>query len=349
MPTSRAAPVLALVLSSLLPAPSSAQPSPPRAGAGATQGSAALTDPASALDPRPIPDAPALLDLRWAEARDGRVEPLHAWASVALFSGRARGGDATIVAPSLGLRFSLTEDLDVSAAWSLAYGVAHVAGSFDGGEGEEPYDADVERVEAANPTLAFSFSHAWGPFLLRAGLGTAIATAALAQAPTDAASAAARAASVVVTDAMLAMHAARDPWRFLPERLSFFVPITLALAADAVAGSLEAAAAWTIPVLGGTGDHEAALSLAAELAIVILPELRAGVRASVVGWNLGAQAPLRTARVQPAVEPWVRLIVGPAFVTLRATLDLGGDYGFGSADGGVWALHLGGGAALDRD
>nr|MDQ3035637.1 hypothetical protein [Myxococcota bacterium] len=156
-----------------------------------------------------------------------------------------------------------------------------------------------------------------------------------------------RAASIVVHDAMLAMHGARDPWRFLPERLAFFLPVALALERDGIAGALEVAAGWTIPVLGGTGDHEAAVQVAADLAVAILPELRAGLRASVVGWGLGEGA--RSPRVQPAIEPWLRAILGPAFVTVRATIDVGGDYGFGSADGGVWAIHVGGGAALERE
>lgn len=145
---------------------------------------------------------------------------------------------------------------------------------------------------------------------------------------------------------MLAMHGARDPWRLLPERLAFFVPVTVAFGGDLVAGSVEAAGGWTIPVLGGTGDHEAVVQLAGEIAVAILPELRAGLRASIVGWGLGEGA--RSPRFQPAFEPWLRAIVGPGFLTLRATLDVGGDYGFGSADGGVWAIHLGGGASLER-
>src|SRR5688500_17686237 len=65
-----------------------------------------------------------LLDQAWGEPETGRPLSLRGWASVALFGGRARGGDATLVSPSFGLRLAFTEELDVSASWALAYGLA---------------------------------------------------------------------------------------------------------------------------------------------------------------------------------------------------------------------------------
>jgi hypothetical protein len=52
--------------------------------------------------------------------------------------------------------------------------------------------------------------------------------------------------------------------------------------------------------------------------------------------------------MQPALEPWVRVRLGPAYGVLRATVDVGCDLGLGSA-APVWAVHLGGGAALERE
>ena len=286
-----------------------------------------------------------LLDQRWGDASDGRVEPLHAWASFGFFSGAARGGDALVVAPSLGLRLAFSEELDATVGWALGYGIASVRGAYDGGMGVEPFEGEVERVEAGNPTLTLSWAPRWQELALRVGVGFALPVAGLAQAPTDGPSAAQHAASRVVHEALIGMHGGRDPWRFLPERIAFFVPVRVAFGGDIVGGAVDAAGGVTLPVLGGAGDVEGVLQLTAELALAILPELRAGLRGSVTAWGLGGP----DERVQPALEPWARVIVGPAFATLRATLALGGDQGIGSENGSVWAIHLGGGAALERE
>lgn len=295
--------------------------------------------------PEPPPPGSPLLDQRWGDASDGRVEPLHAWASFGFFSGRARGGDALVIAPSMGVRLALSEEVDATASWALGYGIASVSGAYDGGMGLEPYAGDVERVEAGNPTLTFSWAPRWQELALRIGVGFALPVAALAQAATDGPSAAQRAASRVVHDALIAMHGGRDPWRFLPERISFFVPVRVAFGGEVVGGAIDAAGGFTLPVLGGGGDVEGVLQLAGEVAVAIVPELRAGLRGSVTAWGLGGAEE----RVQPALEPWVRLMLGPAFATLRATLALGGDQGLGSEAGSVWAIHVGGGGALERE
>ncbi|AKF10042.1 hypothetical protein [Sandaracinus amylolyticus] len=298
-------------------------------------------------DRPPVVRGTRLLDQRWGDAADGRVEPLLASASFAFFAGRVRGADTFAIAPSMGLRLALTDELDLSATWALAYGVTSVRGEFDGGDDEpEPYQGDVERVEPGNPTLTFSWAPRWESIALRVGLGFALPVAALAQAPTDAASAAQRDASEIVHDAMLGMYGGRDPWRFLPERIAFFLPARIAFGGDLVAGAVDAAGGFTLPVLGGAGDVEAVLQLAGEVAFSVVPELlRAGLRGSIAAWGLGGA----NERFQPALEPWVRVALGPAFATLRATLALGGDLGFGSADSELWAIHVGGGAALERE
>ncbi|UJR86534.1 hypothetical protein [Sandaracinus amylolyticus] len=315
-------------------------------------GGASLSPPPPRVEPlfedRPlVVRGTRLLDQRWGDAADGRVEPLHAYASFAFFAGRVHGSDTFAIAPSMGLRLALTPELDVSASWVLAYGVASVRGEFDGGDAEpEPYQGDVERVETGNPTLTFSWAPRWESIALRVGLGFALPVAALAQAPTDAASAAQRDASSIVHDAMLGMYGGRDPWRFLPERIAFFVPARIAFGNDLVAGAVDVAGGFTLPVLGGSGDVEAVLQIAGDVAFAVVPDLlRAGLRGSIAAWGLGGESE----RYQPALEPWVRLALGPAFATVRATFALGGDLGFGSGDSELWAIHVGGGAALDRE
>jgi hypothetical protein len=298
-----------------------------------------VPSPSSADDP-----PPAWVDLAWGEAEQGRAEALRAWASAAIFSGPLRGSNTTLVAPSLGLRLAMTDEISASANWAFAYGIANVAGVYEGASGSEPFNQAVERVEAGNPTLMFAWAPVFGDVTLRVGLGTAIPMAALSQAPSDVSSAAQRAASTAMHQAMLAMHGGRDAWRFLPERLAFFVPISLSFGTDIVAFMVEWAMGWTIPVLGGRGSHEAIVQGAGDVAVMILPELRAGIRGSVSAWGIGEGAP--DPRFQPSIEPWVRVLLGMGFLTVRGTINLGGSDGFGSADSAVWAIHLGGGISL---
>lgn len=286
----------------------------------------------------------ASLDGEWGDADGGRSDALAAWASAAVFGGPVAGSRATLVAPSLGVRLAIHDQFSASATWAFAYGVAQVGGMYEGAVGPEPYEQTLERFEAGNPSLTFAWTPVFGDVALRIGVGAAIPMAALAQAPTDVSSAAQRDASQVIHRAMIAMHGGRDVWRFLPERMAFFIPISVAFGNDTIAGRVEWAMAWTIPVLGGRGSHEAALQGAAELAWLILPELRAGLRFSVSAWGLGEGAP--DPRFQPSIEPWVRVLLGDGFLTARGTINLGGSDGFGSADSGTWAIHLGGGMML---
>lgn len=300
----------------------------------------------------------ALLDHRFGEARDGRSERLHAWASFAFFGGaiapaepiqslatRLDSGDAIVISPSIGARLALTRELDASFEWNAAYGATHVRGELDVDGRAEPFEGDREVFAGGNPVMQITFTHDWSILSLQVGVGAALPVAALAQAGFDAPSATDRAASVLVHELMLAMDGALDPWRFLPERLSFLVPVRIAIG-DRLGGAVEVAGGWTIPVLGSqTGSqHEGVLQVAGDLAYDILPELRAGVRGSVVAWRIGRpDGPVRT---QGAIEPWVRTTFGPIFATVRATLDVGGDYGLGTS-AGVWAIHVGGGGSLE--
>jgi hypothetical protein len=330
--------------------PSSA---PPPAESGAYLGEAVPEPPSEGDEAEPAPPLPRLFDLRLGEAGEGHGDPFHAWASFGFFSGRVSpGNEATVIAPSLGVRLAITEELDASLDWALAYGATRVAGTFmNGADVETPFDERVERVEAGNPTLGITFTHAWGDVLLQVGGGIAIPAAAITEARGALTGdderrqfAAERAASILVHDVMLAMNGGRDAWLYLPERLSFMIPVRVAFGSGVVLGAIEAAGAWTITVLGGTGGSEAALQLSGELAFDVLRELRAGARVSVAGWGLGGSRP----RAQPAIEPWLRVAIGPAFGMARVTIDAGGDYGFGSANGPIWAVHVGGGAALER-
>ncbi len=284
-------------------------------------------------------------DLAWGEAEQGRTQAVRAWASTAVFGGRVRGSRTTLIAPSVGLQLAVTDEISASASWAFAYGVAKVRGVYEGPSGAEPFHHEIERVEAGNPTLMLAWTPALGDVAFRIGLGTSIPMAALAHAPSDGPSAAQREASIAIHQAMLAMHGGRDAWRFLPERLAFFIPISVTFGADIVAFTIEWAMGWTIPVLGGRGNHEAVVQGAGDVAFMILPELRAGLRASVSAWGIGEGAP--EPRFQPSIEPWARVLLGAGFLTVRGTIDLGGADGFGSADSAVWAIHLGGGANFE--
>lgn len=323
---------------------------------GAGEGSSALGSSAEAEGEAYALPRAALLDHRFGEARDGRGERLHAWASLGVFGGTIRPGltslatqldsaDAFAIAPSAGARFAMTRELDVSLEWNVVYGSTTVRGVFDGDEAPEPFAAPRDAIESGNPVMQVAFTHDWSVLSLQVGLGAAFPVAALAQAASDVRTAADRAASLVVFELMTAMHGAVDPWRFFPERLSFVLPVRIAVG-DRLGGAVEVAGAWTIPVLGsGRGaQNEAALQVAGDVAYEILPELRIGVRGSIVAWRLGR--PDGPSRAQGALEPWIRATFGAGFATLRATLDLGGEYGLGTPNG-VWAIHLGAGAALD--
>jgi hypothetical protein len=298
-----------------------------------------------------------LQDLRLGEARDGRAPRLQGWASFAFFSGPTAGGSSLLVAPSFGARLALTEEIDAAFDWTVGYGAIHVVGEHRRAIGEpEPYDERVERVEAGNPTLALGWTRALGrDLVLRLGVGVALPVAAMTQAPTDARTAAVRAASEVAHETMLGMHGALDPWRFLPERLAFFVPLRIAFGGGAWIGALDAAGGWTVPVLGGSGGSEGVVQLGGEVGVAIAAQLRAGVRASIVGWRIGGPVTAAACRigeavprVQPALEPWMRVALGPAYGVLRATMDVGCDLGLGSATP-VWTIHIGGGAVIERD
>lgn len=305
----------------------------------------------------------ALLDHRFGEARDGRSERLHAWASFALGGGwlvypapmaslatELRAGEAIVISPSLGARFALTESIDASLEWNFAYAATRVNGAFTtmdaSGTHTEPFELGREALEAGNPVMQVAFTHDWSVLSIQVAPGVAFPVAAVSQAARDVPGAADRAASLFVHEWMLAMHGALDPWRFLPERLAIVVPVRIALG-DRIGGAIEVAGAWTIPVLGAQAGSrsEGALQIAGDVGVEILPELRAGLRGSIVGWRLGR--PDGPARMQGALEPWVRATFGAVHGVLRATLDLGGDYGLGTPSG-VWAIHIGGGGTIDH-
>jgi len=329
----------------------------PRARAQAPAASARLAPLANPASPAAVelaelpPEVGGVHDGLLAEPGDGRGAPFASWASVALFSGGLSDGPTTAFAPSFGLRLGVFEDLDVEAAWGLLQSVSSVRGVHDGGVGPEPYAGSVERVEAGNPTLSLRWAHAWTGVSLGLGVGFAVPVAALAQAPTDGPSAAARAASRLAHEVWLGMHGGLDAWRFLPERASFFVPMRLSFG-GAVGGAVEAAFAWAVPVLGAscpgsaTCGGEAGAQVAADVWFDAAPGFRVGLRGAVAAWQLGRVVDLRDdARVQPSLEPWVRAHFGPMFLVGRATLDVGGPQGL-EGPNGVWALHVGGGAAL---
>lgn len=261
-----------------------------------------------------------------------------AWISLGVFAGDVRNDAITIGTLDLGLRLAIASDARVSLDWGFAFGGTHVRGAYNGST-VEPYDARIGRIEARNADLRFE----WLPLLGRDvrfgfGVGVAVPVAATTRLPSDAASQADFDASSLVHEGFLAQNGGYRPWRYRPERVGVYVPLTLAIGlSDTAVLSIDAAAALGVRVLGGMGEEVLGdLLFGAEIGAEVASFLRVGARAQVAALALGTT----TSAAQPSVEGWARLELEPISVLVRATLGLGGPYGVGSDFVG-WGLHAG--------
>ena len=286
-------------------------------------------------------------DRRFGHPDHGGGETFAAWGSAAIFSGRLIGADVTAVTGDVGMRLGMLDgDGRMSLDWGFVYAITRVRGSFGMAGSEERYDRELERVEAGNPVLAFDWSHLFGPVRFGLGLGVAIPVAARSNVPGNVDAAAERQASEVAHATYAAMHGAWNPWRTFAERAAWIVPLHLALEADMVAILIEVAGAVTVPVLGGTRGIEGVMQAAVDASFAVAPWARVGARAQIVVFQIGASGSAGT-EAQPSVEAYGRFEFEPAFFTVRGVMDFAGPYGFGGAASGGWAIHLGGGAAVD--
>lgn len=294
----------------------------------------------------------------------GGAEPFAAWADVSFFSGPfgLSPNAYTVLGTRLGARMGIEREARFSVDWGFAYTFARVAGSIATATSTIEFDSELERVEAQNPLMTFE----WLPFVgrttrLSLGLTLAIPAAAVQRfgdrnqaGPTNPTDAATFEASRTLHGIWLAMNGAWAPYRYQPERVAVALPLGLAFDLGAVGLAFDGALAVSVPVLGGQGVIDGIAMLAAELhgrpvTFDGTNGLTLGLRASVVGYHLGAGSEVAADvqdDAQPSVEPWLRLDVRPAFLTLRGVLNLGGAYGLGT-ETGVWSIHVGGGLAVD--
>ncbi len=299
------------------------------------------------VDPLVGPDlAPGIADARLAEASDGIADIFAAWASERIFSGPTPSGSSFMLLTQVGLRFGIMRDAVARADWGFAYSSSHVSGLFaESTTMNVPFDAQVERVEAQNPTLQFEWAPVIGTTRFSFGLGVAAPTAAGENVPTDANLAAAYTATVLTHDLMLATAGGLAPWRYRRERMGLFVPISFLFPIDRITIALEGAAAISAPVIGAgpvpvTGDLQADVQIAGDL----IPELRLGARFGIAVLNIGANTAPGTI-VQPSATGYLRLRIDPGFLIASLVADVGGFYGLTST-GGVWSATIGGGVSI---
>jgi hypothetical protein len=307
--------------------------------------------------------SPMLESGRRGHLSTGGAEPLAAWADVSLFSGPIgpTPDSYTVLGTQLGLRMGIEREARLSVDWGFAYTLAHVAGSIATATRTIDYDAELERVEAQNPLLSFD----WLPFVgtnARVGLGLSLAIPAAAvqrfgdrnqAGPTNPTDAAIFVASRTLHGLWMAMNGAWAAYRYQPERLALAVPLSASFDLGSVGLAFDGTLGLSVPVLGGQGVVDGIAALAAEIwgqpATFGGGGLSLGLRASITGYHLGAGSGVPEEvrdGGQPAAEPWIRLDLRPAHLVLRAVVNLGGAYGVGT-ENGVWAVHLGGGIAVD--
>ncbi len=278
-------------------------------------------------------------DLRLGRDDDGIGRSGSVWVGTGIFGADVRNDSILLSHLDLGLTFGIGRDARVSLDWGVAFASTRVRGSYVSPTTNEPFDARLDRVEARNADLTFE----WLPFVstdvrVGVGLGVAIPVAAGTRLPSSAETQSLLDASTLVHEAYLASNGGWYPWRYRPERVGLYLPLTVAIALDPdTLLSFEGAGGLGFRVLGGMGQEiEGDLMLAADLGSAVLPELRLGLRASVAALALG----MPTAGVQPAVEPWLRIQLAPVSILVRGTLGLGGPYGLGSDFPG-WGAHAG--------
>ncbi len=324
--------------------------------------SAAAQDAGALAAPRADDDdtphrSPALADVRRGDPSLGVGSDFGAWADVGIFSGDyapSEGpGSFTLIGVDFGVWLGLGDEARLSVDWGVAYGLGYVVGSYPAMPDPLDFDATVERIEAGNPVISFD----WIPWIgdrarLRLGLLVAIPAAAI-QTYGDAIQAGPRTVEEAATfetsrrthDVWLATHGGWNAWRYLPERVSIAVPLSVLLDLGAVQLAFDGALGIGVPVLGGVGDVDAFAQIAGEVygtaATFDGGGLSLGARLAVAGYHLGGTGEA----AQPSIEPWLRWDARPGFVTVRSVLNVGDPFGLGSPTG-VWALHVGGGFAL---
>jgi hypothetical protein len=296
--------------------------------------------------PEPTNLVPGVADARLAQTDDGIDEIFAAWASERLFTGPTRSGSSLMLHTELGVRFGITRDARARVDWGFAFTSSHVQGLFaDTPTTTVPYDGQVERVEAQNPTLQLEWAPVIGTTRFSFGLGVAAPTAAGENIATSVTQAAVYDASSITHELMLAATGGLGAWRYRRERMGLFLPLSFLFAIEQITIAIEGAAAISAPVTGAgpvpvTGDLQADLQISGDL----IPEVRLGARFAIALLDIGASRAPGTI-VQPSATGFVRVRLDPGFLIASILADLGGYYGLNS-QGGVWAITLGGGAAI---
>ncbi len=302
-----------------------------------------MSEPMSEPIAAPVVSRPrAIEDLRLGREDSGLGNAL--WLSGGVFGGDVRNDSVIASTIDLGIRLALARDARVSLDWGVAIAETRVRGAYTSPTTVEEFDTEHTRVEARNADLALE----WVPFVssdvrVGVGAGVAIPVAATTRLPSDAQTQSLLDASSLVHEAYLAANGGVYAWRYRPERVAVYLPVSLSISLGPdTALSFEGAAALGVRVLGNLGPELLGdVVLAADLGTSFFPQLRMGVRASAAGLDLGTA----TSAVQPAVAAWSRIELAPVSILLRADVGLGGPYGVGSSFAG-WGLHAGASVAL---
>lgn len=248
----------------------------------------------------------------------------HLGVDLAFFYRDYGGGDEVrVFAPVVEGWYAPTERL----AFSLSIPFVLVGVGVDG------IYVSVQRL--ANVTLGGHLGVRTGRTDLRAGLEVATPTARIGEADTPEREPAIRAtyhlASVV--------RGHRQPWLWWPERLSALVPIRFGYRLHPLV-TLSVHATGALGFAAGDDEGDSV-----EAAGVVYPEISAGAGVLVGGLRVPLSASTRR-RYQVSVEPFLRLFLDTAFLSVGFTLNLAGDSAFGFSDDGVWSVHIGGGTVF---
>ena len=306
------------------------------------QGSGSTSD-------EPPPSGPA------AQTREGQLLGARFEAGL---TGRGRGDVRAefVFSPEFGLRLRPDSGLALDVSWGLAIAATSVAGVVENGGERTPFEGQPTRVDPGNPIVQIGYSGRVAENVhLEMGLGAAVPLAARAQVGADGPTFAERAGSEASHRAAMAMRGYWAPWRWAPERFALFVPLEVAADVGALTLEVQGALGVMVPVLGGRGvDPDVVVQLAAGLSG------RLGQMVVVGGWLRGVGAPLgvtlpgldsdgeaASEAFVFSAEPWVRVRVAPAEVSLRVVVNFNGADGVAGDRAPPVGVFIGVGGAVD--
>ena len=222
-------------------------------------------------------------------------------------------------------------------AGSLEWGFPFISFSPEMGDGES-------RFNVANPFLAGWYVLDSPDYHARFGLGLALPAANIPEGDL-----------LGDPDVFLAalgysyaafMDGLYDLWLWVPETFSIVVPGRFEKRFDSFLVGGDAALGVLIPTEGDDRDTEVAFQFAGEFGYVA-GMATVGARLQGVWLMTAEDAPDGDDDdFQLSFEPFARFDFGPAFASVRVTMNLDEPGGFAFDDDGVYGVHIGGGANL---